>query len=367
MNSLFCSPLRYTQGPDATQSLGSELAALGMPGPVLVVTSPSPRKLLEPVWAETLGVAAIAFSIHDFAGECTSAEIARIVESARASGAGTVLGAGGGKVLDAARAAAAQLDLPFICCPTVASTDSPTCAISVVYTADGVYEKTLFHKANPALVLVDSRVIVRAPVRMLVAGMGDALSTVFEARACVAAKKPNTRGGGCTISAMALAELCYRTLLADGAEALRAAKNGDVTPAVERIIEANTLLSGLGFESAGLAGSHGVHNGLTAAPGTHDFLHGEKVAFGVLVQLMLEKADRAQVDEVLGFCCSVGLPVTLGQIGCADLSDELLAEVSARATAPGEWTNNEPFPVTASMVAEAIRSADAAGRAFLTS
>jgi glycerol dehydrogenase len=195
--------------------------------------------------------------------------------------------------------------------------------------------------------------------------MGDALSTMFEARACVAAKKPNTRGGACTISAMALAELCYRTLLADGAEALRAAKNGEVSPAVERIIEANTLLSGLGFESAGLAGAHGVHNGLTAAPGTHAFLHGEKVAFGVLVQLMLEKADQAQVDEVLGFCSSVGLPVTLAQIGCADLPDDMLDLVAARATAPGEWTHNEPFPVTAPMVAEAIRAADAAGRAFL--
>ena len=365
MNSLFCSPLRYTQGYDATQSLGADMAALGLSGPVLLVTSPSPRKLLEPVWAKTLGEAGIPHVIHDFAGECTSAEIARIVAVARAAGAAAVIGAGGGKVLDAARAAAAELRVPFVCCPTVATTDSPTCAISVVYTADGVYEKTLFHGVNPALVLVDSHVISRAPARLLVAGMGDALSTMFEARACVAAKKPNTRGGACTISAMALAELCYRTLLADGAEALRAAKNGEVSPAVERIIEANTLLSGLGFESAGLAGAHGVHNGLTAAPGTHAFLHGEKVAFGVLVQLMLEKAEQAQVDEVLGFCCSVGLPVTLAQIGCADLPDDVLDLVAARATAPGEWTHNEPFPVTAPMVAAAIRAADAAGHAFL--
>jgi len=83
------------------------------------------------------------------------------------------------------------------------------------------------------------------------------------------------------------------------------------------------------------------------------------------VQLMLEKAEQAQVDEVLGFCCSVGLPVTLAQIGCANLPDDVLDLVAARATAPGEWTHNEPFPVTAPMVVAAIRAADAAGHVFL--
>ncbi len=87
-------------------------------------------------------------------------------------------------------------------------------------------------------------------------------------------------------------------------------------------------------------------------------LHGQML-------ILLSFPRGASGDEVLGFSSSVGLPVTLAQSGCADLSDELLAEVSARATAPGEWTNNEPFPVTAPMVAEAIRAADAAGRAFL--
>lgn len=364
MNSIFCSPLRYTQGYDATHSLGAEMKTLGLSGPVLLVASPSPRRLLEPVWRKTLGEAGYALAIHDFAGECTASEVASIAAAARAAGAATVLGAGGGKALDAARGAAAELRLPFVSCPTVASTDSPCSAISIIYSEAGVFERALFHGCNPALVLVDSHVIARAPVRLLVAGMGDALSTLFEARACVAARKPNTRGGACTISAMALAELCYRTLLADGRAALQSAKNGEVSPALERIIEANTLLSGLGFESAGLAAAHAVHNGLTAAPGTHAFLHGEKVAFGVLVQLLLEHASRAQLDEVLGFSRSVGLPVTLAEIGCADLPDAVLAEVAARATAPGELIHNEPFPVTAGMVADAIRAADAAGRAF---
>ena len=167
------------------------------------------------------------------------------------------------------------------------------------------------------------------------------------------------------MSALALAELCYRTLLADGAEALRAAERKEMTPALERIIEANILLSGLGFESAGLAAAHAVHNALTEVPGSHAFLHGEKVAFGVLVQLMLEKAKPEQVKEVLGFCRSVGLPTTLAEIGCGDLSQEMLSKVAIRATLPGEWMKNEPFPVDAEMVKKAILAADAAGRTLI--
>src|SRR5215471_20999292 len=131
--------------------------------------------------------------------------------------------------------------------------------------------------------------------------MGDALATWFEAKTCVDGSVRNMRGGGSTQTALALAELCYRTLLNDGADALRAIQNRVVTPSLERLVEANTLLSGLGFESAGLAAAHAIHNGLTAVPGTHDYFHGEKVAFGTLTQLMLESQPSSVVKEVQAF------------------------------------------------------------------
>ena len=165
-----------------------------------------------------------------------------------------------------------------------------------------------------------------------------------------------------SLTSMAIAELCYKTLLADGVDALRAAKEKTITPALERVIEANILLSGLGFESAGLAGAHSVHNGLTVVPGAKAYMHGEKVAFGVIAQLMLEKADTAQINQVIAFCKSVGLPTILADIGCANISQDMLAKVAARATIASEFVHNEPFPVTANMVAEAIMAADAAGR-----
>jgi glycerol dehydrogenase len=129
-------------------------------------------------------------------------------------------------------------------------------------------------------------------------------------------------------------------------------------------VEANTLLSGLGFESSGLAAAHAIHNGLTAAPGTHAYMHGEKVAFGLLAQLMLESQPDSVVEEVLAFSNSVGLPTTFAAIGITNPTDELLRTVAERATAAGETIHNEPMLVTPQLVMEALRAADSAGTSF---
>ena len=266
-------------------------------------------------------------------------------------------------VLDAAaRAAGADIGLPVICCPTLASSDAPTSAVSVVYTPEGDFEKYLFHSRNPDLVLVDTAIIARAPARFLVAGMGDALATWFEADTVNRAAKANQVGGSSTIAAMALAELCYKTLLQDGLAALAAVRAQAITPALERVIEANTLLSGLGFESGGLAVAHAVHNGLTAVAETHQYLHGEKVAFGTLVQLVLEGRPATSVDEVMDFCLAVGLPVCVTDLGVTNLSQEQARRIAEIAVAPGETTHNEPFAVTWMMIRDAIYAADALGR-----
>jgi glycerol dehydrogenase len=363
MLSVFTSPSRYTQGKGATAALGREMTALGLEGPVLIIAGRTVIGLLGPAWQRSLDEAGFKHAVHRFSGECSLTEIDRVKAAGRELGARTIVGAGGGKVLDTARAAAAGLGLPVVNCPTVASSDAPCSALSVIYTDEGVFQEYRFYRKNPDLVLVDTEVIAQAPPRLLVAGMGDALATWFEARTCVAGHVKNMRGGGSTRSAAALADLCYRTLLEDGAAALRAVETKVVTPALERLVEANTLLSGLGFESSGLAAAHAVHNGLTVAPGTHHYLHGEKVAFGLLVQLVMEGAPRATVEQVLGFSTEVGLPITLAEIGLSNLPQETLAQIAARTAAPGETVHNEPFEVTPDMVADAILAADALGRA----
>jgi glycerol dehydrogenase len=338
------------------------MAALGLRGPALILAGRSAIRLLAATWEHTFREAGLAYAVQPFGGECSLAEIERVKTAARQHDARTIIGAGGGKVLDTARAVAGDLGLPVVTCPTVASSDAPCSALSVIYTDQGVFQEYRFYRKNPDLVLVDTQVIAHGPSRLLVAGMGDALATWFEAKTCVAGHVKNMRGGASTQSALALAELCYRTLLEDGAEALRAVQTQVVTPALERLVEANTLLSGLGFESSGLAAAHAVHNGLTAAPATHGYFHGEKVAYGLLVQLVLEGQPRCVLEQVLAFATEVGLPVTLAEVGLGEMPVELLQRVAARATAEGETIHNEPFEVRPDMVADAIRAADALGR-----
>jgi glycerol dehydrogenase len=365
MLSVFCSPTRYTQGKDATVALGAEMTAIGLEGPALIVASRRVASLLGTTWNNSLAGENISYDVHLFAGECSRAEIEQVKAHARDLPARTVIGAGGGKVLDTARAAASDLRLPVVNCPTIASSDAPCSALSVVYSDDGVFEEYRVYPQNPDLVLVDTAVVAQAPARLLSAGMGDALATWFEARTCAAGSVRNMRGGASTRSALGLAELCYRTLLADGTDALAAVATRSVTPALDRLIEANTLLSGLGFESAGLAAAHAVHNGLTVAPETHDYYHGEKVAFGTLVQLVLEGAPHETIAEVLTFSQSVSLPITLDEIGLCDAARERLAPIASRATGPGETIHNEPFEVVPAMVVDAILAADAIGRDFI--
>ncbi|MFI5457651.1 MAG: glycerol dehydrogenase [Isosphaerales bacterium] len=364
MLSVFCSPSRYTQGNGATAALGREMATLGLEGPALLIAGKTVISRLADTWKSSLDEAGMRHAVHCFGGECALAEIERVKAAARQCGARTIVGAGGGKVLDTARAAAADLGLPVVNCPTVASSDAPCSALSVIYSEEGVFQEYRFYRKNPDLVLVDTHVIAQAPPRLLAAGMGDALATWFEAKTCAASSVRNMRGGGSTATALALAELCYRILLADGPTALQAVSTQVVTPALERLVEANTLLSGLGFESSGLAAAHAVHNGLTAAHETHAFFHGEKVAFGLLVQLVLEGTPRVTVDEVLSFSSDVGLPITLADIGLPDFPRDRLDPIARRATAPGETIHNEPFEVTPDMVADAILAADALGRAW---
>lgn len=187
-----------------------------------------------------------------------------------------MIGIGGGKTLDTAKAIAFYQKLPVLVVPTIASTDAPTSALSVIYSEEGEFEEYLMYPTNPDMVVMDTAIIAKAPVRLLVAGMGDALSTYFEAQACYDAHAVSMAGGESTLAAVTLARLCYETLLEEGYKAKLAVEAGVATTAVERIVEANTYLSGIGFESSGLAAAHAIHNGFTVLEECHHLYHGEK-------------------------------------------------------------------------------------------
>jgi len=272
-----------------------------------------------------------------------------------------LVGMGGGKTIDTAKIAADRANIPVVIVPTIASTDAPCSGCAVLYSEQGVFESVHYEKSNPAAVLVDTELIAKAPVRFLVAGMGDALSTWFEAKSCHDTQSENECGGLSTLTGLHIARLCYETLLEYGAAAKIDAERHMITPAFEKIVEANTLLSGVGFESGGLASAHAIHNGFTALDETHAYYHGEKVAFGVLVGLQLTDVPPEELVAVFSFCEEVGLPTTLSDIGLANVGRDRLMIAAEKSCAPGSSIHHEAGEMTPQRILHAMLAANTVG------
>jgi glycerol dehydrogenase len=368
MRKAFICPSKYVQGENELYNLGYFVRLFGKSA--LLIAHPDDVKRVKTQLDATAEKFKVTFVPCDFKGECSREEVRNLQTLAKENKCDCIIGLGGGKAIDTAKCVNAAKSR-LIIVPTIAATDAPTSHSAVLYTPEGAFDDYAYF-TSPDVVLIDTAVIAKAPARFLVSGMGDALSTYFEARANTLSNRPVNAGLPCgvrerktppaagTKTAFALATLCYETLLADGYKALLACESKVVTPALENIIEANILLSGLGFESGGLAAAHAIHDGLTVLEETHKYFHGEKVAFGTLCQLVLENAPQEEIDEVIEFCVTVGLPVCLADLGVEDIGDRL-QEVAEKACIPEESVHNMNFPVTPAMVAAAIVTADKLG------
>ncbi|WP_029032849.1 glycerol dehydrogenase [Salinarimonas rosea] len=342
---IFGAPQRYVQGPGAAAELGAEVARLGG-GPVAVVIDPVARDLL----AETIARVLPGAALLPFGGECTAAEI-----DARAADVGDaqiILGIGGGKAIDTAKGAAILTGRPVGIVPTIASNDSPTSHIAVVYTPDHAVAGVRHMATNPAFVVVDTAVVAGAPRRFLAAGIGDAMSKPFELAGALAGGGRNFFGGTPTELTRAIVGRAHDILRTDG-EAAMAASAGD--PAFERVVEAAILLSGLAFESGGLSIAHSMVRGFSADPRLATLLHGEMVALGTLVQLAAGQGTRDEILDLAGFFRRIGLPTSLAAFGLVDEADLLkIAEISL--TAP--YASNYERSLSAADLVRAMRALD---------
>ncbi len=350
-------PGKYIQGAGVYKGIPGMMESFGGRG--LLLVTPSMRQMIGDNLKPSLPAGSM---IEVFSGECCQMEIKRLNKVVQDNNLKVIAGIGGGKTIDTAKIIADNAGLPIIIMPTIASNDAPCSSLSIIYSEQGIFESILYQRSNPDAVLVDTEIIARAPVRFLIAGMGDALSTWFEARSCARNGAMNVCGGRCSLTAIALARLCYDTLLKYGMAAKLACEQNIVTPALERIIEANIMLSGLGFESGGLGAAHSIHNGLTALEPTHAFYHGEKVAFGVLAGLHLNDASPREMHTVYSFCERIGLPTTLADIGLCGVAESELARAADRACAKDESIHHEAGEITPARVLSAMIAADAMGR-----
>lgn len=372
MRKAFICPTKYIQGENELLNLGYFIKSFG--NSALLIAHKDDISRVKKQLESTSKKFDVSFIESNFAGECSRQEVARLQAIAKQNICSCIIGLGGGKAIDTAKCVAEGENLIIV--PTIAATDAPTSHSAVLYTPDGAFDDYAYFKQSPSVVLIDTTIIANAPTRFLVAGMGDALSTYFEARANQQSYSNVNAGLPCgvlegvcegakpTLAAYALATLCYETLLNDGYKAKIACDNNVVTPALENIIEANILLSGLGFESGGLAACHAIHDGLTIMEGSHHYYHGEKVAFGTIAQLVLENAPEEEIEQVLEFCLSVGLPVCLADIGIENITDQELTEIAEKSSIKEESIHAMPFPITVDAVKAAIITADKIGSIY---
>ena len=355
----FGGPGKYIQRSGEIERLAEHLGSLGnrafllVDGFVLTTQGETLRR--------SLAGSELEVTIEAFRGECCNEEIERITGLVKAAGPDIVVGIGGGKTADTAKLAAIANKARIAIVPTIASTDAPCSAIAVRYDSHGVYQESMFLPRNPDVVIVDSALIARAPVRFLVAGIGDALSTWFEARSNLESRSNNFVRPYLPApeAGIAIAKACHEVLLRDALAAKLAVERGVLTPAVENIIEANTLLSGLGFENCGVSAAHGIHDGLTVLDATHGFYHGEKVAFGVLCLLMLEGRPLAEIEATARFCRSVGLPTTLADLKLGEATAADIGRVAQASLQPGSPTWRVAVPLSVDIVRDAILALDA--------
>ncbi|MFP8878078.1 MAG: glycerol dehydrogenase [Myxococcota bacterium] len=357
------APQRYIQGDGVLDETGRYLSLVSSQRAGILISRRGQqnegRRLLASL--ESVGIDPVVVT---FNGECSLEEVDLQTAALRGESRGVdcLLAVGGGKCVDAGKCIAYRLDVPLVVVPTLASNDAPCSAVSVIYTTEGVTSGVEFFPTNPALVVVDTGIVAEAPERYLVAGMGDAMATYYEAKVCL--ENPNARtviGARPTLAACALSEMCANTLYASGTAASSAVGDSRVDDALERVVEANTLLSGVGFESGGLAIAHAIAQGYPAVAVVHDnYLHGEMVAMGLLTQLVAEE-NLDEARRAARFFSAVGLPVNLEQISLApDRSSEL--DTVVEVAIGSSLAQNMPFEVTHESLLGAVIGAHQLGR-----
>jgi glycerol dehydrogenase len=357
---IFGAPFRYYQGRGILKDAGTILAPMGKN--FFLVSDEFVFSLYGDVLDAAFVTAGLASARGQFNGESSDAEITRLSAACKKLGCDAVVGIGGGKALDTAKGVSITLDVPVALIPTTAASDAPVSNIAMIYKEDHSKERVAYMRYSPWCILMDTEVILKAPLRMFISGIGDAAATKFEADACLLSGATNFLAGQPPKTAQALCDLCWDIVRNQSLEAVASIKNGVFSAAFDAVVEASSLLSGLGFVNGGLAAGHAMSSGLTNVPSALKSTHGELVAFGIMVQFVLEKRPQSFMDEMLAFFKSVGLPTTLGQLGVGEHDKKDITAMVRKICTPPNLVYNMPCEITPFILEEAIYTADSMGR-----
>lgn len=292
----------------------------------------------------------------EFGADCTYRTIDRWAQRAKELGADMIFGMGGGKALDTAKGAAERAGLPVFTFPTIAATCAATTALSVVYREDGNFDSFYFYDKPARHCFINTRVIADAPCEYLRAGMGDTMGKFFE---CHFAARGDHLDHSSALG-REISNLCYGPLLEHGVQALVDCRRHEPSFALQQAVLANIVSTGMVslmvLDDYNCAIAHSVYYGLVLLPGFEEkYPHGDVVAYGVLVQLAVDK-DWDRMREVKGFMKELGIPSTLREME-VPLDREYLRDV-LRETVTGPDMEHIPYPVTEDMIFEAMREVE---------
>ena len=366
---------RYIQGPGVLQLVGEIVRSYNIKKPIVFAGRRAMDTIERHGLFDSLNQSGAIFTREVFgAGSCgpeaCDEEIQRLSEIGRADGCDAVIAAGGGKAIDTGKAVADNLNVPIIVIPTIASTDAPCSAIAIIYTCDHVFKGVRFCPRNPDAVLVDTKIIAEAPPMFLACGIGDAMGKYTEVPAALRAGAKNRLvkpvHGYPTLLAAAAQKLMVDTLFTYAEEAIESVELGVVTPALEAVVEAVTLLSQVAFEAGGLSAAHSIYGGFTVLETDPRYknsfpCHGGLVFFGALVEMVMDGYPRDEIVRVMEFGHRVGLPINLEELGFRDIADDELKKVAEAATKPGRTIHNRVYRVTPETVLSAIKVANEIG------
>jgi glycerol dehydrogenase-like iron-containing ADH family enzyme len=289
--------------------------------------------------------------------DCCESSLDRLMTAATAHRVDLIIGVGGGKCLDTAKLLADRARLPVVTIPTSGATCAAWTALSNIYSETGAFLHDVSLPHCPDLLILDYGIVATAPPRTLVAGIGDAIAKWYEASVSSGSSDRTL-----LIAAVQQARVLRDILFQKSIAAISTPGGADWQEVVDATVLLAGVIGGLGGAQCRTVAAHAVHNGLTHIPGSHQALHGEKVAYGILVQLRLQEilqGDRLATTaraQLLDFYTAIGLPKTLADLGLSEITLAQLHHAATLACQPNSDLHRLPFPVAPDQLVAAMVS-----------
>lgn len=352
---LAIAPARVLRGETCLATSGTEIARYG--DRPLVIGGDRTLEVVKGYLQPVLDRQQLAWTSASYSPDCAEASLERLQTAVREHRADSLVGVGGGKALDTAKLLAHQCRLPIITIPTSGATCAAWTALSNIYSPEGAFQYDVALDRCPDLLILDYGLLRTAPQRTLVAGIGDALAKWYEASVSSGSSTATL-----TISAVQQARILRDILWQKSSAALKNTQSDEWREVIDATVLLAGVIGGIGGAECRTVAAHAVHNGLTHIPQTHRALHGEKVAYGILVQLRLEEMMQGNQlastsrQQLLQFYTHIGLPKTLDDLGLADVSLSQLRQAAEIACNPQSDIHRLPFSVSPEQLMAAMVS-----------